>query len=73
MIYYGLIASANQLMKDVLMRDRLSAEKDVFCFEMEATGLIKHIPCLVIRVVCDYEFIDDLGQGGLCCFSPYDV
>jgi nucleoside phosphorylase len=39
-IHYGLIASANQLMKDALVRDRLSAEKDVLCFEMEAAGLM---------------------------------
>lgn len=29
-IYYGLIASANQLMKDALIRDGLAAEKDVY-------------------------------------------
>ncbi|PNP58582.1 hypothetical protein THARTR1_01598 [Trichoderma harzianum] len=38
-IHYGLIASANQLMKDASIRDTLSAEKDVLCFEMEAAGL----------------------------------
>jgi hypothetical protein len=30
-IHYGLIASANQLMKDALVRDRLAAEKNVLC------------------------------------------
>ncbi|KAK0730870.1 hypothetical protein B0H67DRAFT_563153 [Lasiosphaeris hirsuta] len=54
-IHYGLIASANQLMKDALVRDRLAAEKDVLCFEMEAAGLINHFPCLVIRGICDYS------------------
>lgn len=53
-IHYGLIASANQLMKDALVRDRLCAEKDILCFEMEAAGLMNHFPCLVIRGVCDY-------------------
>jgi hypothetical protein len=53
-IHYGLIASANQLMKDALIRDKLSAEKDVLCFEMEAAGLMNHFPCLVIRGICDY-------------------
>jgi nucleoside phosphorylase len=48
-IHYGLIASANQLMKDALIRDRLAAEKEVLCFEMEAAGLMNHFPCLVIR------------------------
>lgn len=53
-IHYGLIASANQLMKDASVRDTLAAEKDVLCFEMEAAGLMNHFPCLVIRGICDY-------------------
>lgn len=54
-IHYGLIASANQLMKDALVRDRIAAEIDVLCFEMEAAGLMNHFPCLVIRGICDYS------------------
>ncbi|KAH6975798.1 nucleoside phosphorylase domain-containing protein [Ilyonectria destructans] len=54
-IHYGLIASANQLMKDAFVRDRLATEKDVLCFEMEAAGLMNHFPCLVIRGICDYS------------------
>ena len=54
-IHYGLIASANQLMKDATVRDRLAVEKDVLCFEMEAAGLMNHFPCLVIRGICDYS------------------
>ncbi|KAJ5263151.1 hypothetical protein N7478_010756 [Penicillium angulare] len=54
-IYYGLIASGNQLMKNALIRDRLAAEEDVLCFEMEAAGLVNTFPCLVIRGICDYS------------------
>lgn len=54
-IHYGLIASANQLMKNALIRDQLAAERDVLCFEMEAAGLMNHFPCLVIRGICDYS------------------
>ncbi|CAG7554296.1 unnamed protein product [Fusarium equiseti] len=53
-IHYGLIASANQLMKDALIRDKLATEKGVLCFEMEAAGLMNHFPCLVVRGICDY-------------------
>lgn len=53
-IHYGLIASANQLMKDAQVRDTLAAKKGVLCFEMEAGGLMNHFPCLVIRGICDY-------------------
>ncbi|KAI9782352.1 MAG: hypothetical protein M1839_005225 [Geoglossum umbratile] len=54
-IHYGLIASANQLMKNASIRDKLAAEMDVLCFEMEAAGLMNHFPCLVIRGICDYS------------------
>lgn len=54
-IHYGLIASASQLMKDGFIRDKLVAEHDVLCFEMEAAGLMNQIPCLVIRGICDYS------------------
>lgn len=53
-IHYGLIASANRLMKDAMTRDKLAAEKNVLCFEMEAAGLMNRFPCLVIRGICDY-------------------
>jgi nucleoside phosphorylase len=53
-IHYGLIASANQVMKDATIRDALIKEKGVLCFEMEAAGLMNHFPCLVIRGICDY-------------------
>ncbi|KAK1839854.1 Kinesin light chain 5, partial [Colletotrichum chrysophilum] len=54
-IHYGLIASGNQLMKDARIRDKLAAERNVLCFEMEAAGLMNHFPCLVIRGICDYS------------------
>lgn len=54
-IHYGTIASANQLMKDAVIRDKLAEEKNVLCFEMEAAGLMNHFPCLVIRGICDYS------------------
>ncbi|KZL66078.1 hypothetical protein CI238_06213 [Colletotrichum incanum] len=54
-IHYGLIASANQLMKDARIRDKLAKDKGVLCFEMEAAGLMNHFPCLVIRGICDYS------------------
>ncbi|KAK4082196.1 uncharacterized protein Triagg1_2008 [Trichoderma aggressivum f. europaeum] len=54
-IHYGLIASANQAMKDAQVRDKLVEEKDVLCFEAEAAGLMNVFPCLVIRGICDYS------------------
>ncbi|KAL7821006.1 WD40 repeat-like protein [Trichoderma gracile] len=54
-VHYGIIASANQVMKDAMIRDKLVEQKNVLCFEMEAAGLMNHFPCLVIRGICDYS------------------
>ncbi|PSN59256.1 hypothetical protein BS50DRAFT_641131 [Corynespora cassiicola Philippines] len=54
-VHYGIVASANQLMKDALLRDKFAKENGVLCFEMEAAGLMNHFPCLVIRGICDYS------------------
>ncbi|KAF5547710.1 ankyrin protein 3 [Fusarium mexicanum] len=54
-IYYGGIGSANTVMKDSTVRDEISRELDVLCFEMEAAGLMDIMPCLPIRGICDYS------------------
>ncbi|OOO06635.1 NB-ARC domain protein [Aspergillus oryzae] len=55
MIYYGAIASGNQVMRDGVERDKISSDfGGVLCFEMEAAGLMNTFPCLVIRGICDY-------------------
>ena len=65
MVHHGLIASANCLMRDALLRDKYSNENNVLCFEMESAGPINHFPCLVIRGICDYSDThkNDLWQG----------
>lgn len=52
-IYYGTIASGNQVIKDARKRDLMS--KTCLCFETEAAGLMNNFPCLVIRGICDYS------------------
>jgi hypothetical protein len=54
-IHYGLIGSANQVMKHGATREKLRREMGVLCFEMEAAGLMNTFPCLVIRGICDYS------------------
>ena len=55
MVHYGTIASGNQVIRNAIERDKVSSEfGGVFCFEMEAAGLMNNFPCLVIRGVCDY-------------------
>jgi hypothetical protein len=54
-IHYGLIGSANQVMKHGLTREKLRRENGIICFEMEAAGLMDNFPCLVIRGICNYS------------------
>lgn len=53
-IHYGLIGSANQVVKDGRRRDQLARDLRVYCLEMEVAGLMNDFPCLVIRGICDY-------------------
>lgn len=54
-VHYGTIASGNQLIRDGVIRDKLSLELGgVLCFEMEAAGFMNTFPGLVIRGICDY-------------------
>jgi len=53
--HYGLIASANQVIRHGETREKLRRKKGVICFEMEAAGLMDDFPCLGIRGKCDYS------------------
>ncbi|KAK6826419.1 hypothetical protein RU639_005434 [Aspergillus parasiticus] len=52
-VFYGLIASGNQIVRDARHRDRLGRE-NVICVEMEGAGVMRTTGCLVIRGICDY-------------------
>ncbi|RKK65446.1 hypothetical protein BFJ69_g16275 [Fusarium oxysporum] len=56
-VHYGIIASANSVMKNAEERDKCARdpELNILCFEMEAAGLMNNFPCLVIRGICDYS------------------
>jgi nucleoside phosphorylase len=53
-VYYGMIGSANLVVKDAVVRDELKRDMKILCVEMEAAGLMDNFPCLVIRGICDY-------------------
>ncbi|KAK6496960.1 hypothetical protein TWF481_001940 [Arthrobotrys musiformis] len=53
-IYYGIIASGDQLIKHGRAREKLAQDIGIHCIEMEAGGLMDAFPCLVIRGICDY-------------------
>ncbi|RDA90642.1 hypothetical protein CP533_6830 [Ophiocordyceps camponoti-saundersi (nom. inval.)] len=55
-VHYGLIASGNQVIKDIKLRDTIDRNLggNVLCVEMEAAGLMDNFPCIVVRGICDY-------------------
>ncbi|KAK5201809.1 hypothetical protein LTR41_012100, partial [Exophiala xenobiotica] len=53
-LWYGVIASGNELMKNAAERDRIGEKFGALCVEMEAAGLMNDFPCVVIRGICDY-------------------
>lgn len=54
-LFLGNIASGNQVMKDGTTRDAYSKELGgVFCFEMEAAGLMNNFSCIIVRGISDY-------------------
>lgn len=53
-VHYGIIGSANAVVKDAVLREKLRREMNIMCVEMEAAGLMNDFPCLVIRGICDY-------------------
>jgi nucleoside phosphorylase len=42
-------------MKDSETQDHLAEQHGIFCFEMEAAGLLDGLPTLVIQGICDYS------------------
>ncbi|KAL5343573.1 hypothetical protein BJX70DRAFT_385361 [Aspergillus crustosus] len=54
-VFFGTIASGNQVIKDGITRDENNSKLGgVLCFEIEATGVVNQLPSLVIRGICDY-------------------
>lgn len=53
-IHYGIIASADKVMKDAKVRDSIAEGQGILCFEMEAAGIMDELPSLIIRGICDY-------------------
>lgn len=55
MVHFGTIASGNKVIKHGPTRDEIGRKFDALCLEMEAAGIVKDLPCIVIRGICDYS------------------
>ncbi|KAH8708491.1 hypothetical protein GQ44DRAFT_743162 [Phaeosphaeriaceae sp. PMI808] len=54
-VHYGTITSRNQVIRDTIKRDKISAKlSSVLYFKIEAASLINSFPYLVIRGIYDY-------------------
>ncbi|KAF5682797.1 ankyrin protein 3 [Fusarium denticulatum] len=53
-VHYGKIASGNRVIRNAMFRDKVAANHNVMCFEMEAAGIANSMPYLVIRGISDY-------------------
>ena len=53
-VHFGLIASADTVLKSAEDRDDLSTKENVIAFEMEAAGIWDNLPCVAVKGACDY-------------------
>ncbi|KAI3541257.1 hypothetical protein CSPX01_07616 [Colletotrichum filicis] len=71
-VHYGLIASANQVMKDAQKRDALAKEKNVLCFEMEAAVNSVKEDVIAIKDTIDHDILDKLPMAQGAEFDSYE-
>jgi nucleoside phosphorylase len=53
-VYFGAVASGNQVIKSAQHRDCIAEQEGVTTFEMEGAGLWEFIPTIVVKGVCNY-------------------
>ncbi|KAE8153693.1 nucleoside phosphorylase domain-containing protein [Aspergillus avenaceus] len=53
-VHDGVIASADQVVKDAITRDQFTRELDALCFDTEVAGLSDSFSWIAIRGICDY-------------------
>lgn len=53
-IHFGLVASADTVMRSGQERDRIAKQEAIIAFEMEGAGVWEKLPCLIVKGVCDY-------------------
>ncbi|KAF4553219.1 Hypothetical protein D9617_7g029460 [Elsinoe fawcettii] len=64
-VHMVTIATGNAVIKTAVQRDKLSRSHNVLCFDMEASGALSSIECLVVRGISDYcdSHKNDRWQG----------
>ncbi|OAQ67200.2 ankyrin repeat protein [Pochonia chlamydosporia 170] len=73
-VHTGTIGTGDTVMRNAKQRDDIAQKYGVLCIEMEAEGLAKAIPCLVIRGISDYcdSHKNDVWHGyAAACAAAY--
>lgn len=53
-IQIGPVASGDIVLKSGEDRDTIAKQEQVLAFEMEGAGVWDHLPCIIVKGVCDY-------------------
>lgn len=53
LVHIGTVATTT-VMKSGEHRERIASENNIIAFEMEGAGVWEHLPCIIIKGVCDY-------------------
>ncbi|EWZ32928.1 hypothetical protein FOZG_14429 [Fusarium oxysporum Fo47] len=53
-LFIGRVGSGNSVVKSALHRDRIAADHGIIAFEIEGAGVWDHVPCIVVKGICDY-------------------
>ena len=48
-VHYGTVGSADKVVRDPVLRDKLYIEEGVICFDLAAAGLMDGFECLIVR------------------------
>jgi nucleoside phosphorylase len=53
LVHIGTVATTT-VMKSGEHRERIASKNNIIAFEMEGAGVWEHLPCIIIKGVCDY-------------------
>ncbi|KAM0253627.1 hypothetical protein ACHAQJ_007202 [Trichoderma viride] len=56
-VHYGIVASGSMVVRNGAERDKIDRRyaNTIFCFDIEAAGLMNNFPCLIIRGISNYS------------------
>ena len=62
-VHTGEIGSANEVLNDAAIRDKVASDLGILCSRQEPPSSINKFPCLHIRGICDYSILHKHEAG----------